>query len=74
MASEISQKLLDAIVQDEQYIGGIDDQRSREAIDAELQEAREAIGGVLRVADRKTVEFDRLRALYQRLQVKGVDE
>lgn len=36
-------------------------------LDAELQEVREAIAGVLRVADRKTVEFDRLRAVYQRL-------
>lgn len=34
----------------------------------ERQEVREAIEDVLRVADRKTVEFDRLRAVYQRLK------
>lgn len=37
-------------------------------VDTELQEVREVLEGIFRVADRKTVEFDRARALHARLQ------
>lgn len=87
--SEFSQKLLDAVVQDEQYIGGIDDKRSREAFDAQFQEVR----AVLLLTARRVIDHvgpcwcktylptlghtedcQRASTLYQRLQIKGVGE
>jgi predicted ATP-grasp superfamily ATP-dependent carboligase len=75
MASELTQKIMDAIVVDDSYVGDIDERTTAAAIDAELAEVREVLDGLIRHSKGEAHEEScialskRASALYEKFRI-----